>query len=119
MLFKTFFKRTRIKLFLSSQDEVGLDFLNDPDRTSKTNGWIYGCFEPVAVEIRQNTENQTFFISKGSSQAGKRYLQYLDGKSKFLNALNLMAFEEDFNHNKTKHLMYEEEIRRRFIMPLG
>ena len=84
--------------------KVALNFLYDPNCTLKTNGWIYGCFEPVFIEKEGNvcfqdkTSNSNSYIlcKKALSRSGC-FVDYLNAKSNFLNALNLMASSDRGN----------------------
>ena len=84
--------------------KVALNFLYDPNCTLKTNGWIYGCFEPVFIEKEGNicfqdkTSNSNSYVlcQKALSRSGC-FVDYLNAKSNFLNALNLMASSDRGN----------------------
>ena len=84
--------------------KFGLNFLYDPNCSSKTNGWIYSCFEPVFIEKEGNicfqdkTSNSNSYVlcQKALSRSGC-FVDYLNAKSNFLNALNLMASSDRGN----------------------
>ena len=84
--------------------KFSLNFLYDPNWTSKTNGWIYSCFEPVFIEkegkicLQDKTLNSNSYVlcQKALSRSGC-FVDYLNAKSNFLNALNLMASSDRGN----------------------
>ena len=103
-----FYKRFNSKnghIFSNFQGfKVALNFLYDPNCTLKTNGWIYSCFEPVFIEKEGNicfqdkTSNSNSYVlcQKALSRSGC-FVDYLNAKSNFLNALNLMASSDRGN----------------------
>ena len=84
-----------------------IQFCKDPYLTSKPNGWIYACFEPV--EINEGLEPEAAFVlSRRASDRGC-YLDYLNGKNDFLNALNLMSFKHQ-KENRVTQLISENVL---------
>ena len=65
----------------------------DPNRTSRTNGWIYGCFDPVKfINNDNNSSNQMLLAMK----PGIDLWNSLSMKStdNLLNALNLIPYSQ-------------------------
>ena len=87
----------------------------DPQRTSKPNGWIYACFEPVEIteeEDEEETENKSLLI-KNATSCRPCYMDYLSGKNGFLNALNLMSINEAKENGGTTLLVSEDALIKR------
>ena len=84
----------------------------DPSRTSKPNGWIYACYEPVEItEDEEELEEKTFLI-KYATSCRPCYID-LSGKNDFLNALNLMSINEANENGGTTLLVFEDALIKR------
>ena len=87
----------------------------DPSRTSKPNGWIYACFEPVEIteEDEEEEREEKSFLIKNATSCRPCYIDYLSGKNDFLNALNLMSINEANENGGTTLLVFEDALIKR------
>ena len=106
-----------MKSILGYQSQKILNFR--PNHTSRNNGWIYGCFEPVFIEHEGNIcfqEKPNYVLCNKYCSRSGCFVEYLNSKSKFLNALNLMASDLDVSSSvdqgQMKKLIHESKFIR-------
>ena len=81
----------------------------DPNRTSRTNGWIYGCFDPVKfINNDNNLSNQVLLAMK----PGIDLWNSLSMKStdNLLNALNLIPYSQQTKCNTLVRYLQNEKM---------
>ena len=84
----------------------------DPNRTSRPNGWIYGCFDPVKFinynDNENNSSNQVLLaIKPGTDLWNSLSMKSTDN---LLNALNLIPYSQQTKCNTLVRYLQNEKM---------
>ena len=89
-----------------------MNIVLDPNRTSRTNGWIYGCYDPVKIINNNNIENDSSNPVLLAMKPGTDLWNSLSIKStdNLLNALNLIPYSKQSKCNTLVRYLQNEEM---------